>query len=422
LPYTREMTKPRTILFICHDAGLYGAQQSLLLLLRALGAPPYSDRYRLLVSVARPEQKTGPLLDALDQLPHVTVLRHKRLAWFKHDAFNPLQGLLYRLSLLFNLIPRSYDLFWTIRRHRIDLVHTNSVVSLEGAVGAWLAGVPHVWHIRELFTRHSPKLLPLLGVSFTQQVIHGLSQQVICISEAVREQFGPLAQANPRQYWVVYNAIDPKAGPTLTPGKSAPVGGTWNQPLPAKPAKRLRFGYVGRLSEGKRFTDVVDALFFFNQQFQHPVSPAADLIVAGTFVDAAYAETVEALIAERQMASVIHFLGYSSDLAPIYANCDAIIVPSLNEPFGRVIIEAMRAGVPCIAAASGGVPEIITHQQTGLLYPPRDIAALAQEMATLLTHPGLLTTITSNAKQMVAQRFTLQQQIQAIDACYQQIP
>ena len=65
------------------------------------------------------------------------------------------------------------------------------------------------------------------------------------------------------------------------------------------------------------------------------------------------------------------------------ACCDAVVMPSRNETLGLVLIEAMLRGVPVVATAAGGVPEVITHGKTGLTYPVGDITALARCLARL---------------------------------------
>ena len=73
------------------------------------------------------------------------------------------------------------------------MVHTNSFVSLEGPLAAWLAGVPHVWHIRETFTINNPRFQPVIGEKvvrwFCQRITKATGGQLLCISQAVRNQF-----------------------------------------------------------------------------------------------------------------------------------------------------------------------------------------------------------------------------------------
>ena len=92
---------------------------------RAAGVVPF-------VSLAR----DGPLVALLNDIPGVTVLWHRRLPWFKHDRRTVIQRIGDMLGLLWGAIPRTRTLVRHIRDHRIEMVHSNSVVSLEGALAA----------------------------------------------------------------------------------------------------------------------------------------------------------------------------------------------------------------------------------------------------------------------------------------------
>ncbi len=376
------------ILYICHDGQLYGAQQSLRLILEHLPR----ETYHPFISLAR----SGPLKDALQILPDLTILHHSRLQWVKHDPRSWVQRIGDVFTLFIALFPRSLALAKQIRSHQIDLVHTNSFVSLEGAIAAKLANVPHVWHIRELFMEKSPKLHLTLGRFLTQRLIPLLSDQVICISQSVRQQFPP----DNDRVQVIYNAMAEPETPMI---KKYDV-------------KHLRIGYMGRLSAGKRFQDLLEAVGALRER-NRPVI----LKVAGTFVDAPYERQIQERLQHLQLEDRVEFLGHVSDLASFYQNIDVLVVPSLNEAFGRVVIESMFYQVPCIGTRSGGIPEIITHGKTGWLYEATRVDQLTQQLEEILANPALLDQIQENAGRMVRERFTIVQQIQALDLCYQSL-
>src|SRR5436853_5100542 len=72
-----------------------------------------------------------------------------------------------------------------------------------------------------------------------------------------------------------------------------------------------------------------------------------------------------------------------------YASADILVVPSRYEPFGMVVLEGMLHGLPIAAADVGGPAEILEHGRTGLLFPPRDVGALAHGLAALAASPEL---------------------------------
>ena len=133
----------------------------------------------------------------------------------------------------------------------------------------------------------------------------------------------------------------------------------------------------------------------------------------------------EALIREKlaRLGSdpPVHMLGHLQNLDALYQTLDLLAVPSLNEPFGRVVIESMAKGVPCVAAEAGGIPEIITDGSTGLLFPPTDTAALAERIAECVRDPGRLNTLRAHALREVRDRFNIEAQIRRLDALYQEL-
>ena len=87
----------------------------------------------------------------------------------------------------------------------------------------------------------------------------------------------------------------------------------------------------------------------------------------------------------------VHFTGWLApdQLAQWYRRADVLVVPSWYEPFGMVVLEGMLYGLPIAAAAIGGPAEILEHERTGLLFPPRDTAALARTLICLAQSPRL---------------------------------
>ncbi len=84
------------------------------------------------------------------------------------------------------------------------------------------------------------------------------------------------------------------------------------------------------------------------------------------------------------LGDVCQFTGERSDIADLLATMDLVVVPSLNEGFGRVIVEANAVGKLVVGADAAGIPEVIEPGVSGLLAPPRDGAALAAAVTRIL--------------------------------------
>jgi glycosyltransferase involved in cell wall biosynthesis len=122
-----------------------------------------------------------------------------------------------------------------------------------------------------------------------------------------------------------------------------------------------------------------------------------------------YEASLRAHVHRRQLDARVHFVPFQSDLAASLADLDVLVHASLKpEPFGRVIIEAMAAGVPVLAAQAGGVPEIITHETNGLLAPPGDLDAYRDGLRRLLNGRGEAARYRAVARCTVEEHFTVE--------------
>jgi glycosyltransferase involved in cell wall biosynthesis len=100
------------------------------------------------------------------------------------------------------------------------------------------------------------------------------------------------------------------------------------------------------------------------------------------------------------------------------AGCEVLLVPAVDEPFGRTLIEAMLLGTVVVAAASGGNPEAIRDGATGCLVPPDDAAAFAQRTLDLLAAPTVAASLADAARHAALGRFGLRQHADAIMGVY----
>ena len=107
------------------------------------------------------------------------------------------------------------------------------------------------------------------------------------------------------------------------------------------------------------------------------------------------------------VADAVGWLGYRDDVRAIYREADVVLVPSRSEGLPNVVLEAMGHGVPVVATAVGGVPELVVHACTGYLAPTGDVEALAAATSALLRDRELSAVIGRNARRLVTERFSL---------------
>jgi glycosyltransferase involved in cell wall biosynthesis len=114
--------------------------------------------------------------------------------------------------------------------------------------------------------------------------------------------------------------------------------------------------------------------------------PTAQLVLVG---DGSIRSELEAQAASLGLSKRIHFTGARGDLPALMEAFDIFVHPSYEDPLPLAVLEAQAAGLPVLAFADGGLPEIVVNEETGLLSPTRDVAALARDMQRLIDDPEL---------------------------------
>ncbi|MAS35990.1 MAG: hypothetical protein CL610_18425 [Anaerolineaceae bacterium] len=146
------------------------------------------------------------------------------------------------------------------------------------------------------------------------------------------------------------------------------------------------------------------------QAFAHVLKqiPAARLVIAG---DGPLRNELEAEAAVLGIESAVRFLGWRDDVPQLMNAFDVLLMPSLWEGFGLVILEAMSRQVPVIASAVSAIPEIVAHGETGLLVPPRDVDAMTAALIQLLGDAPLRRHMGMLAEDRLETRFTARRMV-----------
>ncbi len=156
--------------------------------------------------------------------------------------------------------------------------------------------------------------------------------------------------------------------------------------------KRMhRIVTVARLSPEKGLPFLIDAM----KITRHSVPDAELFIVGGGALEA----ELKAFAHARSLQDVVHFLGAKPNLEAMaeVARSTIFILPSLGEGLGIVLLEAQALGVPVIGTNVGGIPDVITDGETGLLVPPSNPQALADAMTRLVSDAALRDRLAANA-------------------------
>ncbi|MGH2893318.1 MAG: glycosyltransferase family 4 protein [Solirubrobacteraceae bacterium] len=334
------------VLFLHSSSGHYGADRQLVLL--ASGLDP--DRYRPIVVLP-----AGEL--ACDLREGGAEVIEGSPAVISRGAGSP-RAL---ASLAADLVRDGAALGKLIRRRRVVLVHSNTSVVLSGAAAAAAARVPHVWHVRELYSRHATLWPAYRRVLRTAAALP-------CVSWAVAGQFG----ADPRAR-VVYDGLAIDARRAARGPARAALGLPSDAPVIA---------VLGRISDRKGQDQLVRALATAPLRDRGAVG-----VIAGAPRPGAEARRDRVLALARQLGveDRLALVGFREDVETVYGAADVVAIPSTApDPLPNTALEAAGAGCAVVAAAHGGLPEIIRDGETGRLFAPGDAAGLAEVIAELL--------------------------------------
>ncbi|MGV0714077.1 glycosyltransferase family 4 protein [Mycolicibacterium sp. XJ662] len=295
--------------------------------------------------------------------------------WVRFRGIDP-HALIGWLPYTASLLPGIVQALLFFRRQRPTMVLTNTMTIPSHAIAAKILGIPHHWMVRE-FGRDDHGLWFLFGYRRTVRLIGRLSQSVICNSHAVEETMLALDPAMATH--VVYPAVDAAVG----------------TPPQRHPGERMRTVLVGYFSAAKGQHLAIEAI---------AIARKAGVDIELTLVGAGRPEPFRALAHRLGVADLVTIHGPTDDVARYWAGAHVGLMCSQSEAFGRVTVEAMRAGLPVCGTDSGGTPELIKPGVAGLLSPAGDANALAANLMALEADEDLRRSLAAGALE-TSQRF-----------------
>jgi glycosyltransferase involved in cell wall biosynthesis len=291
------------------------------------------------------------------------------------------------LRFLVQFWPTVMRIVALIRKARATVVHVNTSFNLHGGIAARIAGVPLVWHVREIGEGGRADRA-------IKRYVCAFATRVIAISNAVARTLDPCGT----RIDVIPNAVDLHAYSQLQTKHQA--RNALNLPENAKIVLT-----VGRLEpwKGQHILIAAARIVLESQR------DTRFLIVGGPAANKLkYREELFALCHQLRISDSVVFLGARTDVPQLLAAADVLVLPSSSpEPFGRTVIEAMAAARPVIATAAGGPLETIVHRETGFLVEPANAGALASSISYILCNPGAADRVAQRARQVATTKYAL---------------
>lgn len=261
------------------------------------------------------------------------------------------------------------ELVAAMRAGQYDIVHTHT--SKAGIIGRLAAGrvrVPAVVHTPHghVFTGYHGRLRTRLYIMAERWASRRTDRLIALTGREVQDHLA-LGIGSPEQFRVIHSGVD------FTPFDVDSTGGAPVREELGIPAGALVIGTLGRLTAVKGQADLLAAFAALDL-------PQARLLLVG---DGEERPNLEAQARLLGLEGRVVFAGWRQDVHRVLRAMDLFALPSLNEGMGKALVEAMYAGLPVVATAVGGIPELVAPGHTGVLVRPRAPAELAAALASL---------------------------------------
>jgi glycosyltransferase involved in cell wall biosynthesis len=354
------------VVYLGHSAVLSGAELGLIDLLAALDGV---ERRVILGEDGPVVARLRELGIAVEVLPLTDEARLVRRGELSSASPNLARAAVLTMVYALRLGPR-------LRRIQPDLVVTGTLKAfVYGSLAARIASRPLIWHLHD---RISDEYLPHAAIRLLRQVVRVSASGVIANSQSTLRTLGSVG---------VPATVIPEPVSIPRQERARRCNGPFTVAM------------VGRIAPWKG-QDVFLRAFALG----FPQSNArAVLIGSPLFGEDDFLRELEGLIGTLGLKDRVVLRGFCEDVQAELATVDALVHASvIPEPFGRVIVEGMAAGLPVVASGAGGPSEIITDGVDGLLYAPGDVQELASALRRIADDPLLAAELGRAARERAA--------------------
>lgn len=177
-------------------------------------------------------------------------------------------------------------------------------------------------------------------------------------------------------------------------------------------SNKVIFLYLGVLKKQKGLSELLDAVAQLREQF----ACRAQLLIAGTVFDF----DIEREIASRGIENVVQYVGWvgPDERDDLFKKANVSVLPSYYEGLPMSVLEAMAAGLPCIATPVGAIPEVIVSDLNGILVQPKNVYQLKDAMLRFIEEDGLVDRLGNSARKTIEARFDVNEQLRVTKQLY----
>ncbi len=284
---------------------------------------------------------------------------------------------------------------------RPDLVHSNDLPThqlISDAAGR--LGLPRVCHHRWVFERGAIDWLNKFGAERHLFISKAFMKQMLDASEKLRRSASAL----------VYDGLP-------LPSLTSKHDQIQLRQMLGMSTEKMVIAFTGQIIERKGVADLLRGWSELAPRW----SERAELCLVGDDLagEGAYRREMEALATSLGVPA--RFVGFQKNVDDWLAAADIAVVPSHIEPLGLAAMEAMSHARPVIGGDAGGIPEMIVHEETGLLVPPKTPSALAAALERLLSDASLRERMGRAARRRCEEQFSLDAHVCAVVAEYRTV-
>ena len=241
---------------------------------------------------------------------------------------------------------------------------------------------------KELVTKYFLSLIKLTGI----YVELAVSDRIVAVSEKTKEDFLRQRQISKDKITVIYNGVDcEKFSPNISGESIRTAYSLGDSPI------------ILTIGGNILLKGTIFALFALSKIVQ--VLPNVKLIVIG--VDEKNIERLYPIIKNLGIQDNVSLIGRipNYEMPLFYASSDLVLLPSLSENFPVVALEAMSSGKPVIASRVGGIPELVRHNENGILVSPGNVEQLVEALLQLLENQSLRNRLGNTGRKLVEEKY-----------------
>jgi glycosyltransferase involved in cell wall biosynthesis len=311
--------------------------------------------------------------------------------------------ILARIDDFANFLPFFLQLIWTAKVFKADLIHANNepLCNRAALLTGKVLNIPTVCHVRG-----DQEGSRLMRWAFT------LPETFIAVSEWIGKNIQKKMGVDPNKIDVIYDGIELNK---LKPDKNL---GNFRNTYNIKESD-FAVGLIGLLIPWKGQELLIDAA----KNLKEIIPNLKVVIVGGTPNDfKPYENSLHQQIKDDQLEDLVIFTGHISDMASVYSGLDVVLSASTSpEPLGIVVLECMAMGRPLVAPNHGGAPELMRHEQTGLLFEPKNPSSLASAIERLYKDEALRVRLGHNARQHALETFSVVKHSEKVQKIYDKL-